>query len=236
MLRDDTRELPAAMGSAYGAMRKDVGDAPSPFAATYLGLEEPSSFDLVLIAPETPAAIARGAAPPRTAVVFLHGFAGGFDLPCWQIARAVASLDVLTACPSTRWVGDWWSRDGEATLRRTVDLLHARGVERIILAGLSNGGFGASRLAPRMKGTFAGLVLISGAERSAPSAGVPTLVIHGRHDTMTSCDESRAYAASTGARFVELDAGHFAMLVRGERFERALREFVAERVDARAER
>ena len=85
-----------------------------------------------------------------------------------------------------------------------------------------------------MKGTFAGLVLISGAEVGAPSAGIPTLVIHGRHDTMAGYDESRRYAARTGAKLVTLDAGHFAMLVRGELFDRALRDFVAARLEARA--
>lgn len=232
-LHDDQRELPAAMSDAYLAMRRDQGDAPSPFAATYLGLERPTAFDLVVIEPpRAPEATAR----PRSAVVFLHGYLGNFDLPCWQIARAVASLGVVTACPSTRWVGDWWSADGEATLRRTIDVLHARGVDRIVLAGLSNGGFGASRLAPRLKGQLVGLVLISGAESTAPSAGVPTLVIHGRNDTITSFAESATYAKQVGATLLALDAGHHAMLVRGIEVDRAIRDFVAARLEARAER
>jgi pimeloyl-ACP methyl ester carboxylesterase len=70
----------------------------------------------------------------------------------------------------------------------------------------------------------------------APAAGVPTLVIHGRHDTMTSYDESPRYAQRNGATLVSLDAGHFAMLVRGEETDRALRGFVAGRVERRAER
>ncbi|MDB5215880.1 MAG: hypothetical protein JWO86_3807, partial [Myxococcaceae bacterium] len=153
-----------------------------------------------------------------------------FDLPCWQIARAVAPAGVVTACPSTRWVGDWWSPAGEATLRRTVEVLRARGVDRIVLAGLSNGGFGAAKLARRMEGTFAGLVLISGADPATPPAGIPTLVIHGKHDTMTSYESARLYAANAGAKFVTLDAGHFAMLVKGEEADRAIREFVTARL------
>ena len=233
MLHDDTRELPSAMSDAYVAMKREEGDAPSPFVGTYLGLERPSAFDLVVFEPpRVPEATAR----PRSAVIFLHGFAGNFDLPCWQMAQAVASLDVVTACPSTRWVGDWWSAAGEATVRRTIDVLHARGVERIILAGLSNGGYGAAKLAPRLKGKLAGLVLISGAESASPSAGIPTLVIHGRRDTMTSFDESNAYATKVGAKLVAVDAGHFAMLVRGPEVDRAVRDFVAARVEARADR
>ena len=189
MVRDDVLTLPSAMTDAYRNMRRYEGEAPSPFVATYLGLERPDAFDLVLVeAPRT----GETTASPRTALLFLHGYAGNFDLPCGQLACAVASTGVVTACPSTRWVGDWWSADGEAILRRTVEILHARGVDRIVLAGLSNGGYGASRLAPRMKGTFAGLVT--------------------------------------------LDAGHFAMLVRGEESDRAVREFVAARVETRASR
>jgi pimeloyl-ACP methyl ester carboxylesterase len=224
MLHDDARELPGAMRSAYARFRAEEGDVPSPVLATYLGLERASAFDLVLVDvdPRGPAADA--------ALVFLHGFGGGFDLPCWQLARAVGPLGVATVCPAIGWQGDWASPGGEATLRRTLEVLRARGIERVVLAGLSNGGLGASELAPRMQGAFVGLVLVSGAERRAPPAGVPTLVLHGRHDTMTSFDDARAYAERTGARFVDLDAGHFAMLVRGAEVDRAIREFVAARL------
>jgi len=234
MLHDDEAQLPSAMTSAYGAMRRDQGDAPSPVAATYLGLQGPDAFDLVLVEPD---ASADTTAPTRSALVFLHGFAGSFDLPCWQIARAVAPAGVVTACPSTRWVGDWWSPAGEATLRRTVEILRARGVDRIVLAGLSNGGFGAAKLARRMNGSFAGLVLISGADSATPPAGIPTLVIHGRRDTMCSYESARVYAANAGAKLVTLDAGHFAMLVKGDEADRAVRDFVTARVEgARAAR
>jgi pimeloyl-ACP methyl ester carboxylesterase len=240
MLHDDHAKLPSAMTSAYGEMRREQGDAPSPVVATYLGLQAPEAFDLVMIEPPAPPeGLPEATAPSRSALVFLHGFAGNFDLPCWQMARAVATVGMVTACPSTRWVGDWWSPAGEATLRRTVEILKARGVERIVLVGLSNGGFGAAKLARRMGGTFDGLVLISGADSATPPAGLPTLVIHGRDDTMVSYESARIYAANAGARFVSLDAGHFAMLVKGEETDRAVREFVIARLASargRAER
>jgi hypothetical protein len=103
MLHDDRSVLPSAMTNAYGALRCDQGDAPSPFVATYLGLEEPDAFDVVVVEPQREV---EATASPRSALVFLHGFAGNFDLPSWQIARAVAPAGVVTACPSTRWVGD----------------------------------------------------------------------------------------------------------------------------------
>lgn len=232
---DDREALPPAMRDAYGAMRRDHGEVPSPLVATYLGMQRGNAHDLVLIEPEAIEPQAKAAAP-RSAIVFLHGYAGNFDLPCWQIARAVASLDAVTACPSTRWVGDWWSADGEATVRRTVALLRARGIERIVLAGLSNGGEGASRLAPRMKGLLAGLILISGADPRAGSAAVPTLVIHGARDTVVPFEGSRLYAKRTGTKLVSLDAGHFAMLVRAEETNRAVHDFMAGRIERRAER
>lgn len=233
MLHDDRGELPSAMSDAYGHLRRDQGDVPTPFVATYLGLQRAGAFDLLVIEPPK---AAEGTPAPTTGVIFLHGFGGNFVLPCWQVARAVAPSNALTACPSTQWVGDWESAAGEATLRRTVEVLRERGVERIVLAGLSNGGLGASELAPRMKGMFVGLVLISGAESDAPSAGIPTLVIHGKKDTMVSFASSSRYAAKHGAKLVSLDAGHFAMLVRAEESDRALRDFVAACTEARAER
>lgn len=222
MLRDDAGEVSPAMRAEYARMRREHGELPSPLVATHLGLQSSTSFDLVVI--DAPSA-ARGA------VVFLHGSAGNFELPCWQIARAVGSLGLTTACPSTRWMGDWDSVDGEATLRRTLALLRARGLDRFVLVGLSAGGYGASLLAPRMKGDFAGLVLLSGAYPEAPASGVPTLVIQGRHDTMVPPRDPGTYATLNGAAYIEIDAGHFALLVRSETVEREIRDFIALRLD-----
>lgn len=219
MLRDDAAELPTAMRSAYADMRKEEGDLPTPVIGTYLGLQRSSEFDVLMVEP--PKAASRDAA-----VIFLHGFAGNFDLPCWQIARAA---QVLTACPSTRWIGDWWTSEGQATLERTIEMLHARGAKHIVLAGLSNGGYGASRLAPHLRGKITGLVLISGADPEAGAPGVPTLVIHGLDDNMAPVSDARGYAQKHGARFVGLHAGHFAMLVRKTENDHAVRAFVAER-------
>ena len=228
-LHDDRDELVSALTTAYGAMRRDDGDAPSPLVATYLGLQRSSSFDLLVIDPTRHLEVL---ATPRSAVIFLHGYLGNFNLPCWQIANAVASLGMVTACPSTRWVGDWWSADGEATLRRTMDLLHARGIERIVLAGLSNGSFGAARLAPRLKGELAGLVLLSGADSNVPPAGIPTLVIHGRAHTVMPFAEAVAYANNVNATLLEVNAGHHAMLVRAQEVDQAIRSFAVSCLEA----
>jgi pimeloyl-ACP methyl ester carboxylesterase len=218
LLHDDAAEVSSAMRLEYARMHREHGELASPLVATHLGLQQPSGFDLVVIEPPS---------PPRGAVVFLHGTAGNFELPCWQVARSVASLGLATACPSTRWVADWASESGEAIVRRTVALLRARGLERFVLAGLSAGGYGASMLAPRMKGDFAGLVLLSGADPEAPASGIPALVIQGRDDTLVRASDAFAYAERSGARYVDVDAGHFALLVRSELVEREIREFIA---------
>lgn len=220
MLRDDAAELPGAMRRSYDDMRREQGDMPSPVVTTYLGMQSASGFDVLVVEPPADSS----AASHDTAVIFLHGFAGNFDLPCWQIAHAAR---VLTACPSTRWIGDWWTSDGHATLERTIDLVRARGAKHIVLAGLSNGGYGASRLAPMVRGKISGLILISGAAPDARAPGVPTLVIHGTADEMAPVSDARGYAQRYDARFVGLNAGHFAMLVRKEENDRAVRAFVA---------
>ncbi|WP_394846959.1 hypothetical protein LZC95_05770 [Pendulispora brunnea] len=155
-------------------------------------------------------------------LIFLHGFAGSFVLPCWEISRAAARANLATVCPSTGVNGDWWSASGERTLRATVAALRRRGVKSFYLAGLSNGGVGATLLAPRMRGTFKGLILLSGASASAANPGIPVLAVQGRRDTMMPASMVRAYTRRVGGKYVELDAGHFAMLLRAEETHHAV--------------
>jgi len=216
-LRDDADRLPEAMRRGYATMRREEGDLPTPQVATLLGLERASAFDLIVV----------DAAPPvRGAVVFLHGSAGNFELPCFQIARVMRPRGITTACPATSWSGWWATPGGETIVRRSLEVVRARGASRVILMGLSNGGISGSILAPRLNGSIAGLVLFSGADSDAPEAGVPTLVFHGVHDGHVDVEDSRLYAARTNARFIPLPAGHFAMLVEAERIEPELIAFV----------
>jgi len=214
ILDPDTPALESAMLAAYGRMRADEDD---PASVVHVR-QTPLAPDLLVY---------EAKAPSRTAVLFLHGYGGRFALPCWQIAHAVAALGAGTACPSIGVEGDWWTAAGQRGVRAAADALHAAGYERIVLAGLSNGGIGASRLAARMKGTFAAVVLISGADPGAAPPGVPVLVVHGRRDAMSSAAGARAYARKAGATYVEVDAGHFAMLLRAGQVDRAIIDFVA---------
>jgi len=215
----DVPALSGAMSDAYERMRAAQGTTPSPVLATYLGLQGADAYDDVEIG---------DVAGADGVVLFLHGFAGSFTLPCWEVSRAAAEAKLATVCPATRWVGDWWSPGGEAILRATVADLKRRGVTQIYLAGLSNGAVGATRLAPRFPGTFAGLIVISGASGDAPPPAMPVLAVQGRSDAQIPASIVRGYTTRAAGRYVELDAGHFALLLREEEATAAMAKWLTE--------
>ncbi|MEO1272150.1 MAG: hypothetical protein AAFX99_28985, partial [Myxococcota bacterium] len=75
---------------------------PTPLLSTAFGLQHPEAFDTLVIEPMAEEA-------PSRAVVFLHGYAGNFTLPCWQIAQAARLAGAVTVCPSVGLKGDWWT-------------------------------------------------------------------------------------------------------------------------------
>ena len=199
------------MHEAYVAMRRDDAFTPSPVFDTLLGRQTPGAFDTLVIEPR---AQDGPAAPAKTGVIFLHGYAGSYTLECWLVASAARAVGAVTVCPATDFSGNWRGEAGELTLRATLDYLHARGIRRVFLAGLSNGAMGASALAPKLASSLAGLILISGAPASGGSGGLPTLVVHGSDDPMASVAAARAFAARTHASYAGFDGGHFVLLVR----------------------
>lgn len=215
--------LPPAMHDAYRDLRESQGAVPSPVAATYLSMQSASNFDVIEVGD-----------PGRAAgvVIFLHGFAGSFTLPCWIVAEAAARAGFATVCPATGWRGDWWSRQGRTIIERTMASVRAHGAKHVVLAGLSNGAVGASMVAPRYRDSLDGLILVSGATSDARSAApLPTLVLQGRTDAMMPAAIARRYASAQGrsARYVELAAGHFAMLLRRSESQAAIAEWLQER-------
>ena len=213
----DTPAVVPALIRSYKELAEEEGDVPSPVMPTYLGLESAGATDVLSF--DT-------VASKRGALIFLHGFGGSFTLPCWQLARAVAEVGFVTRCPSLGPRGDWWSPRGETIVRDTIRLLHAEGIDHIVLVGLSNGGVGAATLAPRMRGTIHGLVLISGAAPAGPP-GVPVLVLQGARDAMMPASGARSYATAHEGTYVELKGGHFALLLERERATGALTSWLA---------
>jgi pimeloyl-ACP methyl ester carboxylesterase len=195
--------LMPALHAAYAAMHEAKATTSSPFLGTYLGLQHPGTFDTVVIEPP-------GHVPARTAVVFLHGFTGNFTVQGWLVSRAVAKIGAVTVCPSVGWRGDWWTQDGELTVCNTLNYLHARGVKRVYLAGLSNGAVGTCRLASRFVSDLAGLILISGADPQALDAGLPILLLQGKTDERMPASLAIQSARQSGHRatYREFDGDH----------------------------
>ncbi len=223
----DTRDFVPALDVAFDRLNAAEGPVATPAVATWLGLQSPEDFDAVVISPE-------GTKAPETAVVMLHGYTGNFAVYCWQLSRAARAISALTICPSVGPLGDWWSRQGEETLERTLTWLERRGIRRVYLGGLSNGGVGASVLAERLAHSrleLRGLVLISGASRVAETPRVPVLLVQGKHDSMFPAHRMRAFAERAGklATLFEVDSGHFAFLDHAEECERAIASWLRER-------
>jgi pimeloyl-ACP methyl ester carboxylesterase len=207
---DERQGLLPAMGDTYAAMRRDDAYSPSPVLDTLLGRQGPNAFDTLTIEPR---ADSKRGVPTKFGVIFLHGFAGSFTVECWLVASAAREIGAVTVCPATDFSGHWRGDQGEKILRATLDDLHARGIKRVFLAGLSNGAVGASELAPRFASSLEGLILISGAP-TAGAAGLPTLVIQGAHDAVAPASVARAFADRTHGTYAEFDGGHFVLLVR----------------------
>jgi hypothetical protein len=209
----EAARIPAAMRAAYARMRAAEGDVPSPVLPTYAGLQRPSAFDLVIV---------DGVEAPRGALIFLHGFAGSFSLPCWQLAEAAREAGLVTLCPSTGYQGAWWEPEGREIVRATLEVARRRGLAHVYLAGLSNGAAGVARMAPSLAGQIRGVILVSCAAPEAPAPGVPALVLQGAGDRMCPASLARSYAARAGARYVDLPGGHFALLTHEEEARSAL--------------
>jgi pimeloyl-ACP methyl ester carboxylesterase len=176
-----------------------------------------NTFDVVI------AETASGTSP-GTGIVFLHGFGGNFTVQCWLIARAGYQIDAVTVCPSTDPSGYWWNLQGQSIVQETLRYMRQRGVERIYLAGLSNGGIGASRLADQFENDLAGLILISGADPNATITSLPVLLLHGKHDERipVSVMEQYSFAVGPGSTHHVFDGDHFLLLKQTDRVQETL--------------
>jgi pimeloyl-ACP methyl ester carboxylesterase len=214
----ESRTLVQTMRDGYRRMKAADGHVPTPMASWMVGLD-----------PETVVIDAPGDPHPSLGVVFLHGWGGSWVLPCWQVAQAVRRANGVTLCPATRFEGDWWSVQGERKVRATITALRATGVRKVVLVGLSNGGIGASLIAPKLRGEIDGMVLISGASDEAGHGGVPTLVIHGTHDSMVPAGFVKRYVARTRAKYLPIEGSHFVLLEKADEITEALTAFLRAR-------
>jgi pimeloyl-ACP methyl ester carboxylesterase len=216
-------QLVVALYRAYTTMRQEDATPLSPFLSTALAQQQPELFDTVVVEPPAPAT-------PRTGVIFLHGFGGNFTLQCWLFAHAIQRRGIITFCPSVSWRGDWWTEPGKTTIVWVIDHLRRRGIERIYLAGLSNGALGVSRLAPQLSTQLAGLVLISGADPDVDATPLPVLIIQGAQDERmpTSLAQRYADAAGSQATIHVLEGDHFLLAKHADVVRQIIAEWFAQ--------
>jgi pimeloyl-ACP methyl ester carboxylesterase len=222
MRDDESSQFAAILKAAYERATPAASMQPTPAIATYLGRQSPTAFDTIVIRPP------EQRVAPDGAVVFLHGYAGNFYVYCWEMAQAAAAANLLTICPSSGAQAAWWDASGGDTLRVTLDYAHEIGMNRVYLAGLSNGAAGASVLALPFQRRLAGLVLISGVRAAAPPQ-LPVLVVQGSTDKMMPASHARAYAAGrANVKYRELRGGHFVFLSEVETVRPAIAEFLSQ--------
>jgi hypothetical protein len=203
-----------ALRTSFANMRKQVGDAPTLSLLDLLGAPE-GSHDSLRFA-------ARG--EEKGAVIFLHGFGGAFTLPCFLVERAASDAGFSTSCPALNAHGDWWSSAGQAIVRTEIGELRARGVKRIVLAGLSNGAVGARAIAQRSRAALSGLLLISGGVRGSYPPGLPLLVLVGRSDRQFAPPRGDLPASS---RLALLEGGHFVLMTHEAEAHAAMRSWLS---------
>lgn len=206
--------LARTMDAAYDRMLAR-GPQPSIFVATQAG-QSGGSFDALIAEPPA----------PRFGVVFLHGYGGNFTWPCWAIAEVVVAEGGAILCPSVGTSGRWGRGEGPAIARASIAALEARGIDRIVLAGLSNGGVGASQLLHRLEPRLDGVFLLSGVVPQRTR--LPVLLVHGTGDAIA---RARAFRErSPNATLVELPGGHFILAERTAQVQRHLRTWLGAHV------
>lgn len=213
--------LGEVMADHYPRMPVDLG---TPILATYADHQRADGFDAFVFTP---------AHETTRALVFLHGAGGSFALLCWQVAHVAVEAGLEAHCPAMDGSGRWNTELGRSILDAELDALAARGIEQVVLAGLSNGSLALSRMTPSLLARrgdrpprIASLILISGVAWDAEPTALPTLLLHGARDRMTPIAPARRYAEAAGATLVELPSGHFALLEEHRRVEAALRAFL----------
>jgi pimeloyl-ACP methyl ester carboxylesterase len=217
----EKQSLLPAFSQAYKDMNAYGATPLSPFLTTYLNQQRSDEFDVVIAEPELEI-------PPKSAIIFLHGYGGNFTIQCWLIAKPGFRINALTVCPSTGVNGQWWSPQGQAILQETLTYVHQRGIERIYLAGLSNGAISASRLADQFKDELAGLILISGADPDAIITELPSLVIQGQEDERipVSMIEQYVSVAQPHAMYHLFEGDHFLLLKQADQVQPVIADWL----------
>ncbi len=156
------------------------------------------------------------------AVLFLHGFAGNYQLYASWFRAIADERGIAAVLPSGTFKGSWWLPDEQQiALKALEDAVRSHGIDpkRVIVGGMSNGGVGACALAARPE--FAALLAIAAFppidEATGGIGGKPAVFIGGAHDDRFPLDgihaAMEAYRKKGSAvDSVETDGDHLAIV------------------------
>jgi predicted esterase len=220
---NEKKTLVPSFRQAYKEMNAYGATPLSPFLTTYLYQQRPDAFDVVIAEPDSET-------PPRSGIIFLHGYGGNFTIQCWLIAKPGFRINALTVCPSTNVNGQWWTPKGQTIIKETLNYVHQQGIQRIYLAGLSNGAISASRLADQFKNELAGLILISGADPNTTITRLPVLVLYGQNDERIPISMVEQYVSAAGLHvtYHSFDGDHFLLLKQADQVQGVIANWLIE--------
>lgn len=228
--REEATGLRAAMRAVYAEIDADpsYGEAGSA-----LGL----AYDELLGGPDVSGHVYVDRAPgggTQPAILYLHGWGGSLLAYPWVLRRAAHARGYAIVAPSYG-AGYWFDDEGIATVERTLQWMAETGrfdMDRVVLAGLSNGGHGVTAAAPAWR--WQGIAWLSGVIEPGemPEIGaevrVPILVLHGGQEdrvpieyATAAVEELRAGGATVDFDVVE-DADHFLLFTHRARVDAAI--------------
>jgi len=160
-------------------MRISEGHYTSPLFTSILGLNSVNKHDTLSFCGEG----CKGKGNSHTsAVIHLHGFGGSWSLLCWNLSRPINELGMLMACPSLGPLGMWGSETGINIVKRTIEDLKQKGIQKIYLSGISAGAVGVAEMAKKFEDQIEGIILLFGAYPDIDLVETPTLLIYGNED------------------------------------------------------
>lgn len=203
------------MRRAYARMPWSMSFGPTPAPATYLEMQAPNSFDLLVVEPTEDV---------RGTAIFLHGYGGNFAVQCHLFAEKVRSQGYRTACPSLSLDAHWDDAAGRRVLEATREYLRIDG--RVIIAGLSDGGVALSKSWPEADA----YIVVSGVSSAAQCPRKPVLALHGTRDRIASISYARRLAERCPE--VELEAMETAHFLLATEADAAAEQFLPYLVSA----
>lgn len=177
------------------------------------------------------------------ALVFLHGSGGNFKVYTHLLASVAEQERVVVVAPSFGF-GNWQQEGGTAAIERArrhaVDVLGAD-PDRIVLAGLSNGGRGITRALAENGEAYTAVIAISAVletdvidRAKAHAHRMPALVIYGAADDRIDSEheEDGAAALTLAGLYVRTHAyeseDHFLLFARRDEVMSEVASFVHE--------